>query len=32
MKSGKKIQKINYELLQIVNNLEQKKFNDKYGL
>ena len=32
MRAGKKIQKINYELLQIVNNLEQKKFNDKYGL
>ena len=32
MKSGKQIQKINYELLQIVNNVEQKQLNDKYGL
>ena len=32
MKSAKKIQKINYELLQIVNNNEQIKYNNKYGL
>ena len=32
MKSGKQIQKINYELLQIVNNSEQKECNNKYGL
>ena len=32
MKAGKKVQKINYELLQIVNNLKQKKLNEKYHL
>ena len=32
MKFEKKIQKINYKLLQIVNNSKQKKLNIKYGL
>ena len=32
MKSGNQIQKINNQLLQIVNNKEQKKLNNKYGL
>ena len=32
MRSGKQIQKINYELLQIVNNSEQKECNKNYGL
>ena len=32
MNSGKQIQEINYKLLQIVNNIEQKKCNNKHGL
>ena len=32
MKSAKKVQKINYKLLQIVNNTKQKQLNNKYGL
>ena len=32
MKSGRQIKKINYQLLQIVNNFEQKQYNNKYGL
>ena len=32
MKSGEQIQTINYELLQIVNNSDQKKCNNKYRL
>ena len=32
MKSAKKVQKINYKLLQIVNNSKQKKLNIKYAL